>query len=105
MKKGGTARCGWVDSPSRCFSMWLLFVRRALAADQCTIYRHRLGHVADSQTAHKTCGSSRWQAGRDVAANEAWYAKPWRTTRAYLHPVRPQITFNLVDGLIRMSFF
>lgn len=40
-----------------------------------------------------------------VAATEAWYAKAWRTTRVYLHPVRPSVLFNLVDGLIRMSFF
>src|SRR5262245_13839307 len=36
---------------------------------------------------------------------ETWYAKTWRTTRTYLHPVRPSIAFNLIDGLILMSFF
>lgn len=35
----------------------------------------------------------------------AWYEKAWRTVRSYLHPVRPSISFNLIDGLIRMTFF
>ena len=34
-----------------------------------------------------------------------WYSKAWTTVRTYLHPVRPSVAFNLIDGLIRMSFF
>lgn len=29
----------------------------------------------------------------------------WNSVRAYLHPVRPSVAFNLIDGLIRMTFF
>lgn len=39
------------------------------------------------------------------SANDSWYAKSWRGARAYLQPVRPSVAFNLVDGLIRMTFF
>lgn len=35
----------------------------------------------------------------------AWYTRAWTATKTYLHPVRPSIAFNLVDGVIRMSFF
>lgn len=35
----------------------------------------------------------------------AWYSRAWTTVRTYLHPVRPSVAFNLIDGLIRMSFF
>jgi uncharacterized protein YqhQ len=35
----------------------------------------------------------------------AWYEKGWLSVRTYLHPVRPSILFNLIDGLIRMTFF
>jgi len=35
----------------------------------------------------------------------AWYAEAWAWMRAALHPIRPSVAFNLVDGLIRMSFF
>ncbi|MEP6717887.1 MAG: DUF1385 domain-containing protein [bacterium] len=38
-------------------------------------------------------------------ANGAWYTRAWTATKTYLHPVRPSIAFNLVDGVIRMSFF
>jgi len=38
-------------------------------------------------------------------ANEAWYEDTWTTVRTYLHPVRPSVAFNLIDGLIRMTFF
>lgn len=36
---------------------------------------------------------------------QPWYSKTWDTVRVYLHPVRPSVGFNLIDGLIRMSFF
>lgn len=38
-------------------------------------------------------------------ANEAWYTTTWKSVRTYLHPVRPSVAFNLIDGLIRMTFF
>ena len=50
--------------------------------------------VADTQTVAPT-----------AAAEPAWYTRAWRTVRSYLHPVRPSIAFNLVDGAIRMTFF
>jgi uncharacterized protein YqhQ len=37
--------------------------------------------------------------------NQAWYSSAWSTVRTYLHPVRPSVAFNLIDGLIRMTFF
>lgn len=43
-------------------------------------------------------------AGQQVAG-DAWYVRSWRSVRSYLHPVRPSISFNLIDGLIRMTFF
>src|SRR5829696_261175 len=36
---------------------------------------------------------------------ETWYSGAWSTVRTYLHPVRPSVAFNLIDGLIRMTFF
>lgn len=37
--------------------------------------------------------------------NDAWYKRTWRSVKAYLSPVRPTVAFNLIDGLIRMTFF
>ena len=39
------------------------------------------------------------------SASGKWYADAWAWVRAALHPVRPSVGFNLVDGLIRMTFF
>jgi uncharacterized protein YqhQ len=39
------------------------------------------------------------------AVNDAWYKRAWQSAKTYLHPVRPTVGFNLIDGLIRMSFF
>ena len=40
-----------------------------------------------------------------TAANPAWYESAWAVVQTYLHPVRPSVAFNLIDGLIRMTFF
>lgn len=39
------------------------------------------------------------------AAQAPWYSRAWSTVRTYLHPVRPSVSFNLIDGMIRMAFF
>ena len=38
-------------------------------------------------------------------SNQAWYTNAWSKVRTYLHPVRPSVGFNLIDGMIRMTFF
>ena len=40
-----------------------------------------------------------------VAADASWYQEAWSAVQTYLHPVRPSVAFNLIDGLIRMTFF
>ncbi|MGZ5437778.1 MAG: DUF1385 domain-containing protein [Pyrinomonadaceae bacterium] len=45
------------------------------------------------------------QAQDAPATEETWYSRAWGSVRGYLHPVRPSISFNLIDGLIRMAFF
>ena len=39
------------------------------------------------------------------ATEPPWYTRTWNSARGYLHPVRPTVGFNLIDGMIRMSFF
>ncbi|PYS80025.1 MAG: hypothetical protein DMF70_11950 [Acidobacteria bacterium] len=45
------------------------------------------------------------QAPDAPATEQPWYSRTWTSVRGYLHPVRPTVGFNLIDGLIRMSFF
>jgi len=45
-------------------------------------------------------------ATSQTATNDrAWYERAWGSVRGYLHPVRPSVAFNLVDGVLRMTFF
>jgi uncharacterized protein YqhQ len=37
--------------------------------------------------------------------SDSWVSRQWKSARGYLHPVRPTIGFNLIDGAIRMTFF
>jgi uncharacterized protein YqhQ len=39
------------------------------------------------------------------SSSGTWYADAWAWIRAALHPIRPSVAFNLVDGTIRMLFF
>ncbi|MBO0800695.1 MAG: DUF1385 domain-containing protein [Blastocatellia bacterium] len=45
------------------------------------------------------------QTAPEAPAGAAWYQAVWTWIHAYLKPVRPSISFNLVDGMIRMLFF
>src|ERR1700730_10445784 len=50
-----------------------------------------------------TPGDRRQDAG--APTEQPWYTHTWTSVRGYLHPVRPTVGFNLIDGLIRMSLF
>jgi uncharacterized protein YqhQ len=58
-----------------------------------------------SAEANKTQAGTPANRRQDGGAPEAWYTRTWNSVRGYLHPVRPSVSFNLIDGLIRMSFF
>jgi uncharacterized protein YqhQ len=45
------------------------------------------------------------QASVENTAGAPWYQGVWFWFQPYLRPVRPSVSFNLVDGLIRMLFF
>jgi uncharacterized protein YqhQ len=78
---------GWAPSPTTTAS-----AQQASGAD-----------VANRPNATVSAGSNETQSGS--ASNEAWYTRGWSTVRNYLHPVRPSVAFNLIDGVIRMTFF
>lgn len=39
------------------------------------------------------------------AADAPWYTRTYDGVRGYLKPVKPNVAFNLIDGLIRMAIF
>jgi len=44
-------------------------------------------------------------ADSSATVEKPWYTNTWEKVRFYLHPVRPSVAFNLIDGVIRMTFF
>ena len=60
---------------------------------------------APGNSATSTTIAAANETANNQQSSEAWYTKTWRSVGAYLHPVRPSISFNLIDGLIRMTFF
>lgn len=106
MKKGGTAAAAGSIAFALFFNV-LLFVAAPLLLTNALFIATGWATAPTVQTSATAPQNNTGQAdGKPIASlSEAWYAKALRTTRAYLHPVRPSITFNLVDGLIRMSFF
>lgn len=63
--------------------------------------------AVSSQATGSSASASGNAAGStaETAQNEAWYTTAWTSVRTYLHPVRPSVGFNLIDGLIRLTFF
>ncbi len=112
MKKGGTTAAAGSIIVAMVFNI-LLFVAAPLLLTNAIFIgagwapspnpNAAASQQSASQTASAPDGSTASPATAD--ANDAWYARGWRTVKIYLHPVRPSVAFNLIDGLIRMSFF
>jgi uncharacterized protein YqhQ len=66
--------------------------------------------TAEARDARDASQATTAEAPRSVTADTVrtapqWYERAYEGARAYLKPVRPSVAFNLVDGLIRMTFF
>ncbi len=111
LKKGGTSAAAGSIIFAIIFNI-LLFVAAPLLLTNALFiaagWATSPSAAAVSATAAPNSGSATVTAGdsaNQVVASEAWYVRTWRSVRNYLHPVRPSISFNLIDGLIRMTFF
>src|SRR6476660_9840062 len=107
MKKGGTAAAAGSIIFAMVFNI-LLFVAAPLLLTNALFIGagwapSPSATVASSQ---QTVGSTPGANDRSNTSDEnapAWYSRGWSTVKTYLHPVRPSVGFNLIDGLIRMS--
>jgi uncharacterized protein YqhQ len=115
MKKGGTAAAAGSIIFAMIFNV-LLFVAAPLLLTNALFigagWAPSPSAVATSQQTPGASAGATSDAGDGSNANNvsstssnAWYSRGWRTVKTYLHPVRPSVGFNLIDGLIRMSFF
>src|SRR5436853_6600576 len=99
LKKGGTAAAASSIVFALIFNV-LLFVAAPWLLTNAIF-------VAVGWAPQATQGSNA-TAGNDAGAPQpetTAIRRTWNSMRGYLHPVRPTVGFNLIDGMIRMSFF
>lgn len=106
LKKGGTAAAAGSIVFALIFNV-LLFVAAPLLLTNALFIAAGWAPAAvvTSTKASGGTGVSPVNQAQDAHATEPWYTRTWNSVRGYLHPVRPTVGFNLIDGLIRMSFF
>jgi len=106
LKKGGTAAAASSIVFALIFNV-LLFIAAPLLLTNAIF--NAAGWAPQTTVSSAPAGSgagvSPVNQAQDAHAAEAWYARTWNSVRGYLHPVRPTVGFNLLDGLIRMTFF
>lgn len=109
LKKGATAGAASSIIIAMFFNV-LLFIVAPLLLTNAIFIGMNWAQPANSTQAMNgaqtsAAGSSVAVASNQSNANEAWYTRTTKSVGGLLRPVRPSVFFNLVDGLIRMSFF
>jgi uncharacterized protein YqhQ len=107
LKKGGTAAAAGSIVFALIFNI-LLFVAAPLLLTNALFIAAGWAPAAATTTMSVTSGSAASPvspAPVAPATEQPWYSRTWNSARGYLHPVRPTVGFNLIDGVIRMSFF
>ncbi len=114
LKKGGTAAAASSIVFALIFNV-LLFIAAPLLLTNALF----IAAGWAPQTTTSSSATSGEAAGKDAGEPQAgkpalrklsvpaapWYVRTWNSVRGYLRPVRPTVGFNLIDGLIRMTFF
>jgi uncharacterized protein YqhQ len=100
LKKGATAAAASSIVFALIFNV-LLFVAAPLLLTNALFVAAGWANTP-AVTAPQTPGSAAAPARDD---SQSWVSKQWSSIRGYLHPVRPTVGFNLIDGMIRMTFF
>src|SRR5437764_419451 len=106
LKKGGTAAAASSIVFALIFNV-LLFIALPLLLTNAIF--NAAGWVPQPSVAATSANlpQAGTPANRPQAAGapESALRRTWNSVRGYFHPVRPTVGFNLIDGLIRMSFF
>jgi uncharacterized protein YqhQ len=106
LKKGGTAAAASSIVLALIFNV-LLFIAAPLLLTNA-IFVAAGWTNAPAATSARAEGASPARTPnqpQDTDASETALRRTWDSVRGYLHPVRPTVGFNLLDGLIRMTFF
>jgi uncharacterized protein YqhQ len=106
LKKGGTAAAMGSIIFALIFNV-LLFVAAPLLLTNALFIGAGWAPSPAIEASQPAAASSAGNATTQTIAapSDPWYSRGWRTVKTYLHPVRPSVAFNLIDGAIRMTFF
>lgn len=104
LKKGTTAAAAGSIIFALIFNV-LLFVAAPLLLTNALFIAAGWAATAPTVTSSAPATDRSVTQPTDTQTNQTWATATWTKARRYLHPVRPSVSFNLIDGLIRMSFF
>ncbi|MFN2517091.1 MAG: DUF1385 domain-containing protein [Pyrinomonadaceae bacterium] len=110
MKKGGTAAAAGSIIFALIFNVLLFVAAPLLLTNALFIYAGWAPSPAGTAPASQPTVAGNPSTGLNTTPataeeSAAWYTRGTRTIKTYLHPVRPSVAFNLIDGVIRMTFF
>jgi uncharacterized protein YqhQ len=103
LKRGATAAAASSIIFALIFNV-LLFVAAPLLLTNALFVAAGWAHTP-AATAPQTSGPAGTPATPAQNDSQSWASRQWTSVRGYLHPVRPTVGFNLIDGMIRMAFF
>jgi len=103
LKRGATAAAASSIVFALIFNV-LLFVAAPLLLTNALFVAAGWAHTP-AATAPQTTTQAGTPATPAQTDSPSWVSRQWNSARGYLHPVRPTVGFNLIDGMIRMAFF
>ena len=109
MKRGSAAAFGSIAF-ALLFNVLLFVVAPLVLTNALFIgmgWAERQPADAPAQTATAPGGAAQAADAADGAraGDSPWYSRAYDGARGYLKPVKPNVSFNLIDGLIRMAIF
>src|SRR5438874_1460355 len=105
LKKGGTAAAASSIVFALIFQVLLFIALPLLLTNAIFVAAGWANTPAASSTTQAGTPANPDLSGQDAGAPDSALRRTWNSVRGYLHPVRPTVGFNLIDGLIRMTFF
>ena len=105
LKKGTTAAAAGSIVFALIFNVLLFVAAPLLLTNALFIAAGWATSPASAASAPVTRSNTAGNTATTEQTEQAWYSDAWTGVRTYLHPVRPSVAFNLIDGLIRMTFF
>ena len=105
LKKGSTAAAASSIVFALIFQVLLFIALPLLLTNAIFVAAGWANTPAASSTTQAGTSANPDLSGQDAGAPDSALRRTWNSVRGYLHPVRPTVGFNLIDGLIRMTFF